>query len=111
VTFPIREQLQVPEIHLLSLFPGKKLSIVDFVYGIHLPPVNKNGYKIPASDDYLSFSVEIPNDDVTVLKTLCIPPTGIVAQLMNQSKQAWLDGSMSIKLLGESIYVPLCPVL
>ena len=90
---------------LLSLFPNEKLSIADFVYGTHIPPVNKKGYKIP--EDYLFFRVEMPSDDVTVLKTLCVPPTGIVAQLMDQSKQAWLDGSMSIQLPGESIYVPL----
>ena len=101
----VREQLRVPQIHVSSLFPKEKLSIVDFVYGSQLPPVNKNGYKIP--EDYLFFSVEMPTDDVTVLKTLCIPPARIVAQLMERSKQAWLDGSMSIQLPGESIYVPL----
>ena len=101
----VREQIQVPEIHVLSLFPNEKLSIADFVYGTHIPPVNKKGHKIP--EDYLFFRVEMPSDDVTVLKTLCVPPTGIVAQLMDQSKQAWLDGSMSIQLPGESIYVPL----
>ena len=103
----VREQLQVPEIHVLSLFPNENLSIVDFVYGTHLPPVNKNGYKIPQDSDYLFFSAEMPTDDVAVLKTLCVPPTGIVAQLKDQSKQAWLDGNMSIQLPGESIYVPL----
>ena len=72
---------------------------------MHLPPIHKNGYKIP--EDYLFFSVELPTDDVTVLKTLCVPLKGIVAQLMAQSKQAWLDGSLSIQLPGESIYVPL----
>ncbi|KAF8868895.1 hypothetical protein CPB84DRAFT_1857001 [Gymnopilus junonius] len=82
-----------------------KLPVIDFVYGAHLPPVSKKGYNVPEGHSF--FSTETPINDVTILKMLRVPPTDIVAQLVDQSKQAWLDGSSSIQLPGESMYVPL----
>lgn len=97
------EQIQVPKIYVLSLFPSPKLPVFNFVYGAHLPPVSKKGYNVPEGHSF--FSTETPIDDVTILKMLHVPPTGIVAWLVDQLKQAWLDRSSSIQLPQANLFM------
>jgi len=103
----IRNQLRLPPAHADILLPSQNMSVIDFVYSFSHPPVCKNpaNYSIP--DGHRFFSHELPDDDVGILTRLTVPPRTVLAILVKDGKQEWLDGSCSISLPGEPTHLPM----
>jgi len=91
------------------LLPDSQMSVLDFVEVV-LPPVcedtDQASYHVP--DGYSFFSDCPASDNVTgVLAILTVPPKGIVANLLGQVAQKWLDGANSITVPGTAAFLPL----
>jgi hypothetical protein len=97
------QQLKTPSIHLATLFPDLKMSVIDLVYSTTIPPIcddrEQAGYFIPI--DHSFFATELPVEDIQRLTLVTVPPKGVVANLVDRSKQQWLDGAESICLPDE----------
>ena len=92
----IRNQLKPPPAHADTLLPSQNMLVIDFVYSFSHPPVCKNPI-----DGHRFFSHELPDDDVGILTRLTVPPRTVLAILVKEGKQEWLDGSCLISLPGE----------
>jgi len=103
----IWEQLRLPSVHAETLLPPHNMSVIDFVYSFSLPSMCKNpaDYNIP--DGHCFFSCESHTADVSILAWLTVPPRTVLAILVKDRKQAWLNGSSSISLPGEQTYLPM----
>lgn len=102
----VRQQLKIPPIHLATLLPDLKMSVIDLVYSMTIPPIcddrEQAGYFIPIGHSF--FATELPVEDIQHLTLVTVPPKGVFANLVEGSKQQWLDSA-------ESICVPDEPLL
>jgi hypothetical protein len=103
----IRQQLRLPAVHEETLLPPQNLSIIDFAFSFKPPLVCKNPAEYMIPDGHCFYSQELHNDDVSVLGRLTVPPRTVLAILVKDGKQAWLDGSNSISLPGEQTSLPM----
>ena len=105
----VREQLKLPAIYAEKLLPGPRMSVFDLV-NMNLPPIS-SGRDAAAysniSPTYSFFSPSPPNNDIETLKQVILPPKGLVAKLLIEAKQCWLDGAESLTLPGVSHNLPL----
>ena len=103
----VRKQLKVPTTHSENLLPLPRMSVLDLVH-MNLPPISsgQDAYSnIPCTFSF--FSPTHPINDVKILKQVIVPPKGLVAKLLDQAKQCWLDGAESLTLPGVSHNLPL----
>jgi len=103
----VREQLKVPTIHSETLLPSPQMSVLDLV-NMDLPPISsgQDAYSnIPWTFSF--FSPFQPINDIEILKQVIVPPKGLVAKLLDQAKQCWLDGAESLTLPGVSQNLPI----
>ncbi len=103
----VREQLKLPSIHAETLLPRPRMSVLDLV-NMDLPPISsgQDAYSnIPWTFSF--FSPSQPINDIEILKQVIVPPKGLVAKLLDQAKQCWLDGAESLTLPGVSQNLPL----
>ena len=101
------KQLKVPTTHSENLLPLPWMSVLDLVH-MNLPPISsgQDAYSnIPCTFSF--FSPTHPINDVEILKQVIVPPKGLVAKLLDQAKQCWLDGAESLTLPGVSHNLPL----
>lgn len=99
----VRQQLKTPSIYLATLLPDLKISVIDLVYSTTIPPIcddrEQAGYLIPINHSF--FATELPVEDIQHLTLVTVPPKGVVANLVENSKQQWLDGAESIRVPDE----------
>lgn len=103
----VREQLKLPTIHAETLLPSPRTSVLDLV-NMDLPPISSGPdtySNIPQTFSF--FSSSKPINDIEILKQIIVPPKGLVAKLLDQAKQCWLDGADSLTLPGISQNLPL----
>jgi len=103
----IREQLRVPPAHAATFLPPQNMSVIDFIYSYSLPPVCKDPAKYSIPDRHSFFSRELPDDNVGILARLTVPPRTVIALLVKDGKQEWLNGNSSISLPGEPMHFPM----
>ena len=105
----VREQLKLPAIYAEKLLPGTRISVFDFV-NMNLPPIS-SGRDAAAysniSPTHSFFNPSPPINDIETLKQVILPPKGLVAKLLIEAKQCWLDGAESLTLPGVSHNLPL----
>jgi len=106
----VREQLQVPPLHSETLLPSPQMSVLDLV-NMDLPPITSDQENAAYSKDipmtFSFFSTSQPINDDEILKQVVVPPKGLVAKLLDQAKQCWLDGAESLTFPGISQNLPL----
>lgn len=68
----VREQLKVPTIHLETLFPNSRMSVLDLV-NMDLPPISsgQDAYS-NISRTFSFFSPSEPINDITILKKVIV---------------------------------------
>ncbi|CAA7260791.1 unnamed protein product [Cyclocybe aegerita] len=103
-------QLEIPKEYERTLFPNPQLSIIDFVYTFTPPPAcpdqKQNMYQLPTGHSF--FQTGLPDlGDVLALIRVMVPPKRIIAELLKEAKQKWLDGHSSLSVLGEALLIPL----
>jgi hypothetical protein len=81
--------------------------------------VNIDLPRITYDQENIAYSKDIPRDfsffspsqpilhDIGILKQIVVPSKGLIAQLLDQAKQCWLDGAESLTLPGVSQNLPL----
>ena len=85
-------------------------------YSTTIPPIcddrEQAGYLIPINHSF--FATELPVEDIQHLTLVTVPPKGVVANLVENSKQQWLDDAESIRVPDEPplpLWVCLSPML
>ena len=82
------------------------MSVFDFV-NTDLPPISSGQDYSNIPPAFSFFSPSPPINDIEILKKVILPPKGLVAKLLDQAKQCWLDGAESLTLPGVSENLPL----
>ena len=82
------------------------MSVFDLVK-MDLPPISSGKDYSNISQTFSFFSPSPPILDFEILKHVILPPKGLVAKLLDQAKQCWLDGAESLTLPGVSQNLPL----
>jgi hypothetical protein len=103
----IRQQLRLPPAHEETLLPPQNMSVIDFAFSFRLHPVCKKPTEYIIPDGHCFYSQELHNNDVSILVRLTLPPRTVLAILVKDGKQAWLNGSNSISLPREQACLPM----
>ncbi|KAJ3510647.1 hypothetical protein NLJ89_g4557 [Agrocybe chaxingu] len=106
----VHGQLEIPKEYERALFPNPQLSIIDFVHTFTPPPAcpdqKQNMYQLPTGHSF--FQTGLPDlGDILALIRIMVPPKRIIAELLKEAKQKWLDGYSSLSVLGEALLIPL----
>ncbi|KAF9522085.1 hypothetical protein CPB83DRAFT_899950 [Crepidotus variabilis] len=107
----IRSEINPPNIQQ-SLLPRLRSSVLDFI-SAELPDACKDTeqalYLADIPPNHFFFSIEAAVADTNILKTILVPPKGLVAKLLAELPQKWLDGNNSIHLFHQDadVFLPL----
>ena len=93
----VREQLKLPAIYAEKLLPGPRISVSS----------GRDAAAYSNTSPTHSFNPSPPINDIETLKQVILPPKGLVAKLLIEAKQCWLDSAESLTLPGVSHNLPL----
>ncbi|KAJ6501823.1 ribonuclease H-like domain-containing protein, partial [Mycena vulgaris] len=82
------------------------LSVTNLVK-FPLPPMASSAAKYIVPDGHDWFSPDANHADLDLLRTVLVPPPSLIAQLIAECRQKWLDGAESISLPGSVHLFPL----
>ncbi|KAJ7041749.1 hypothetical protein C8F04DRAFT_1299262 [Mycena alexandri] len=102
----IATELKMAGIFRSLYLPNSRLSVTNLV-AFTLPPMAASAKEYHVPSGHTFFRQDANHADLDNLRTVKVPPVNVLATLMSESRQKWLDGSESICLLGSADLFPL----